>query len=190
MGGYARVYGEDGFMMADGTHKITKYDMTFVFWMVIDCLLKSKFVGYTANFTKNSDVIIDGAHVFFQNKASSSLVDVDSNKILVGGIPGYFDPFVDNEIDLDADAIPASKVLSNNNVTNFLSHKSLFALDTVTSSSSKTAFMTNEGHASPSVAERFGWTHLWDHSHFALQILTAWHGASDAKQFQSDVYDI
>jgi hypothetical protein len=33
--------------------------------MVIDCLLKSMFVGYTANFTKNSDVIIDGADVFF-----------------------------------------------------------------------------------------------------------------------------
>ncbi len=31
MGEYARVYGEDGFMMADGTHKITKFDMTFVF---------------------------------------------------------------------------------------------------------------------------------------------------------------
>ncbi len=66
MGEYARrVYGEDGFKMADGTHKITKYDTTFVFWMVIDCLLKSKFVGYTANFTENSDVIIDGADVFF-----------------------------------------------------------------------------------------------------------------------------
>jgi hypothetical protein len=38
MGEYARVYGEDGFMMAYGTHKITKYNMTFVFWMVIDCL--------------------------------------------------------------------------------------------------------------------------------------------------------
>ncbi len=42
MGEYARVHGEDGFIMADGTHKITKYDMTFVFWMVIDCLLKSQ----------------------------------------------------------------------------------------------------------------------------------------------------
>ncbi len=64
IGEYARVYGEDGFKMADGTHKITKYDMTFVFWMVVDCLLKYKFVGYIANFTQNSDVIIDGADVF------------------------------------------------------------------------------------------------------------------------------
>jgi hypothetical protein len=31
IGEYATVYGEDGFKMADGTHKITKYDMTFVF---------------------------------------------------------------------------------------------------------------------------------------------------------------
>ncbi len=117
-------------------------------------------------------------------------MDVDSNKILAGGIPGYFDPFVDNEIDLDADAVPASKVLSNNNVTIFLSHKSPFALDTVTSSSSKTAFMTDESHAFPSDAEHFGWTHLLDRRHFALQILTAWHGTSDAKQFQFDVYDV
>jgi hypothetical protein len=88
MGEYARVYSEDGFKMADRTHKITKYNMTFVFWIVIDCLLKSKFVGYTANFTKNSDVSIDGADVFFQHVASSSSLDVDSNKILVRGIPG------------------------------------------------------------------------------------------------------
>jgi hypothetical protein len=65
MGEYARVYGVDGFKMADRTHKITKYDTTFVFWMVIDCLLRSKFVGYTANFTENSNIIIDGAIIFF-----------------------------------------------------------------------------------------------------------------------------
>jgi hypothetical protein len=190
MGEYARVYGEDGFKMADGTHKITKYDTTFVFWMVIDCLLKSKFVGYTANFTENSDVIIDGADVFFQHNNSSSLLDVDSNKKFVGGIPGYFDPFVDNEINLDADEIPASKVLSNETVPLALSCKSSFATDRITSSASKTAFMTDEGPAFPSVAKRFGWTHLLDRRHFALQILTAWHGISDPKQFQSDVYDI
>jgi hypothetical protein len=81
--------------------------------MVIDCLLKSKFVGYTANFTENSDVIIDGADVFFQHENSSLFLHVDCNKIFVGGIPvpGYFDPFVDNEIDLNADAIPVSKVV-------------------------------------------------------------------------------
>jgi hypothetical protein len=58
MGEYARIYGD--FKMANGTHKITHYDMTFVFWIVIDCLLRSKFVGYTANFTENSDVINSG----------------------------------------------------------------------------------------------------------------------------------
>ncbi len=66
--------------MADGTHKITKYDMTCVFWMVIDCLLKSNLVGYNANFTENLDVIIDGAHVFFHNKAPRTLSDVEINK--------------------------------------------------------------------------------------------------------------
>jgi hypothetical protein len=50
--------------------------------------------------------------------------------------------------------------------------------------------MTDENPAFPSVAECFGWTHLFDHHHFALQILTAWHGISDPKQFRSDVNDI
>ncbi len=190
MGEYARVYGKDGFKMADGTHKITKYDMTFVFWMVIDCLLKSKFVGYTANFTENSDVVIDGADVYFQHEHSSLLLEVDCNKMFVGGIPGYFDPFVDNEIDLDADATPAYKFLSNEAVSLSFTCKSPCSPDIISYSPTKTAFMTDEGFAFPSVAERFGWTHLLDRRHFALQILSAWHGLSDPKQFQSDVYDI
>ena len=66
MGEYARIYGD--FKMADGTHKITQYDMTFVFWMVIDCLLRLKFVGYTANFTENSDVINSGVEFFFRRR--------------------------------------------------------------------------------------------------------------------------
>jgi hypothetical protein len=75
MAEYARVYGKDGFKMADGTHKITKYDMTLLFWMVIDCLLRSKFVGYTANFSENSDIILNGADVFFKCEAPQSTVD-------------------------------------------------------------------------------------------------------------------
>ncbi len=102
---------------------------------------------------------------------------------ILGGISGYFDPFVDNEIDLDEDALPASKVLSDKTVPHSLSCKSPFALDIVTSSSSKTAFMTDEGHTFPSVVKVFGWTHCLDCRHFALQILTAWHGISDPKQF-------
>jgi hypothetical protein len=51
MGKYANIYGTDGLKMSDGTHKIMKYDKTFIIWMVVDCLLRSKFVGYTANFT-------------------------------------------------------------------------------------------------------------------------------------------
>ena len=71
-----------------------------------------------------------------------------------------------------------------------LTCKSSFAPDKILSLSLKTAFMTDEGPAFPSVAEHFGWTHLLDRHHFALQIHTAWHGISDPKQFQSDMYDI
>jgi hypothetical protein len=73
MGEYPRVFGEYGFKMAYGTHKITNYDMTFVFWMVVDRLVRSKFVGYTANFSENSGVILDGADVFSNMKVPSQL---------------------------------------------------------------------------------------------------------------------
>ncbi len=56
MGEYVGIYGLVSFKMADGTHKITKYDTTFVFWMVNGYLLRSKFVGYTAYFTNYADV--------------------------------------------------------------------------------------------------------------------------------------
>jgi hypothetical protein len=77
--------------------------MTFVFWIVIDCLLRSKFVGYTANFTENSDIINFRVEIFLeQDIASTASAQVMQNKVLVGAIPGYFDPFVDNEFDLAA----------------------------------------------------------------------------------------
>jgi hypothetical protein len=50
--------------------------------------------------------------------------------------------------------------------------------------------MTDKGFAFPMVAEHFGWTHLLDRRHFPTQILSAWHGLPDPKQFQSDVYNI
>jgi hypothetical protein len=165
MGEYARIYGD--FKMADGTHKITQYDMTFVFWMVIDCLLRSKFVGYTANFTENSDVINSGVEIFFEDSSTAS-AQVEQTKVLVGGIPGYFDPFVDNEVDLVAVDQQLLASVQRNAI----------------------GIMTDEGSAFPLVAEHFGWTHLLDRRHFATQILSTWHGLSDPKQFQSDVYKI
>jgi hypothetical protein len=69
--------------------------MTFIFWMVVDCLLRSKFVGYTANFTENSEVIINGAEVFFSKEVSKTFPSQgDDSNICVGGIPGYFDPLL------------------------------------------------------------------------------------------------
>jgi len=140
MGEYARIYGD--FKMADGTHKITQYDITFVFWMVIDCLLRLKFVGYTANFTENSDVINSGVELFFEEDSTAASAQVEPNKILVGGIPGYFDPFVDNEVDLVA-------VTREQELASVHRKKA-------------TGFMTDEGSAFPLVAEHFGWTHILD----------------------------
>jgi hypothetical protein len=109
----------------------------------------------------------------------------------MGGIPGYFDPFVDNKIDLDVDSQPASKFLLDDKFP-ILCHLSLHFRHDIVTSSLKTGFMTNEGpaFAFPSVAECLKWTHLLDRRHFAPQILAAWHGIADPKQFQSNVYKI
>jgi hypothetical protein len=77
---------------------------------------------------------------FFKHEASHSADDADDNIFFVGGIPGYFDPFVDNEIDLDADATPASKLLSDDKVPDSFSSKSPYIPDVLTSSS-KAAFI-------------------------------------------------
>jgi hypothetical protein len=53
-----------------------------------------------------------------------------------------------------------------------------------------TGFMTDEDSAFSLVAECFGWTHILDCRHFPSQILSAWHGLSDPKKLQSDVYKI
>jgi hypothetical protein len=128
--------------------------MTFVFWMVIDGLLRSKFVGYTANFTENSDIINSGVEIFFEEDSTAASAQVEQNKILVGGIPGYVDPFVDDEVDLVA-------VTSEQELASVHKKKA-------------TGFMTDEGSAFPLFAEHFGWTHLLDRRHFATQILPAW----------------
>ncbi len=108
----------------------------------------------------------------------------------MGGIPGFFGPFVDNKIDLDANAKPASKLLSYDNVPVSLSSKSLCIHADEDTSSLKAALMIDEGAAFPSVAKHYGWSHILNHRHFATQILSAWNGISDPQQFQSDVYDI
>jgi hypothetical protein len=174
MGEYANIYGTDGFRMSDGTHKITKYDMTFIFWMVVDCLLRSKFVGYTANFTENSEVIIDGANVFFGQQVSRTHPSQgNDNNICVGGIPGYFDPFVDNEIDLAEESMKdlLNKDISSGHSGDSLNRTNLYSntSDLSMNCGSGAGFMTDEGSAFPIVAEHFGWTHLLDRRHFATQ---------------------
>ena len=66
-GEYTEIYSIYGFLMADGTFKMTQYDFVFVFWMIIDGLLRSKFVGYSILFTENTSGIIEGAQFFHLN---------------------------------------------------------------------------------------------------------------------------
>jgi hypothetical protein len=201
MGEYADVFGRDGFRMADGTHKITQHDWTFIFWMVIDNLLGSKFVGYTANFSENTAVIVEGAEIFFPFDAvtTTSLPDAsDGNHVCIGGIPGHFDPFVDTPVNLGHP--PAPKDTQCDSTTATLTgngHPPMEAwIDDLTCHGSGSVikstngFMTDEGSAFPGVAEHYGWTHLLDRRHFAPQIISSWHGIQDPAQFKGDIYAI
>ena len=97
---YAFLYGnEDGFILSDGTHGITRQKVTFVFFVVVDCLMMSKIVAWSSVWSEQLDPILRGARKFFQ----------DDDAVKVGEINGYFDPFVDNmvkigTVDLDEEA--------------------------------------------------------------------------------------
>ena len=207
---YADVYATDGFRMADGTHKISQYDWTFVFWIVVDCLFRSKFVGYSANFTENSEAIIEGGKLFFQTTAN--------DPIRVGGISGHFDPFVDREIDISQNPQGQKSCVDStcdSYATSAKSDSDIFVRDTRVTPDNKMvpttqeqessrsvtkensmpaskmeAFMTDEGSAFPLVAKHFNWRHLLDRKHFSLQIKASWHGLADPNEYQSDIYRI
>jgi hypothetical protein len=115
-------------------------------------------------------LVLNHVQQYCSSRGFMTFHQVEQNKILVGGIPGYFDKFVDNEVDLVV--VTGKQELAS-------VHKK-----------KATGFMTDEGPAFPLVSECFGWTHLLDRRHFATQILSAWHGLDDPQQFQSDVYKI
>jgi hypothetical protein len=101
---YAHVYGD--FKMADGTHSITIYDKVYIFWFVVDCLANSKIVGVTVNFTEMSVDISDGVRLFFGHEfAVADTLRVGE----IAEIARYYNPFVDNEFDVN---MPTSTVSS------------------------------------------------------------------------------
>jgi hypothetical protein len=129
--------------------------------MVVNCLLRSKFVGYTANFTENSEVIIDGANVLFSQQVSRIRLhpsQVNDKYICVGGIPGYFDPFVDNKMDLAEES--KNDLLNKEDMSSFHLGDSLHPTNLYSKASSSISmncgagagFMTDEGSAFPIIA--------------------------------------
>jgi hypothetical protein len=127
------------------------------------------------------------------------------NKVLVGAIPGYFDPFVDNEVDLvvvdgEQELAPAPSMSAEVHSNKLIGGTTVDfdpctdinlepdmdddqELEAPSVQWKAIGFMTDEGSAFSLVAKRFGWTHILDHRHFATQILSAWHGLSDPKKF-------
>ena len=53
------------FRQGDGTHSLYGHPFVFVFFLTIDCLMMSQFVGTTACLTESSVPIIAGAKKFF-----------------------------------------------------------------------------------------------------------------------------
>ena len=108
--------------------------------------------------------------MFFPNE-----VQQDRTTIRMRQIPGHFDPFVDQvvnigdnleEADITVPAIPSIQNDESRGINGFNAPD-------INKVSSNTAFMTDEGPAFPEVAAAFGWNHILNRKHLAQQILTS-----------------
>lgn len=204
---YAITYGVNDLKMADGTHHFSKHGTQAVFWNVVDCLLLSKFCGFTFCFSENSTPIISGAEQFFPGEGKEDPTKTGANETLqFGELLGYYDPFVDCEVpvsDENTDTLPLSLNPITVSVDSPPSKHAAGSMHSQSSRSGNTAsaptagvktsnavFMTDEGSAFPLVANHFGWCHILDRKHFVDQILTTWHNLADPDQYRQDIYDI
>eukprot|EP00985_Skeletonema_marinoi_P019382 scaffold11088_cov129-Skeletonema_marinoi.AAC.2 len=170
MGEYASVYGkEGGVVFVDGTHGITRHGAVFVFFAVVDCLMKSKIAGWTACWSEQADPIVQAAEAFFGTNED------DGAKI--GEIEGYFDPFVDNVV--KEGAVEVDEVEGN-------------ILQVVPSPPiiSAVVLVSDEGPAFFILAEVKGWTHVLDRYHIAKKIEETWQGLDDPATYKEDMLNI
>ena len=95
---HANTYGTNDFKMADGTHHLSHRNSIAAFWIVIDCLIHTKFADCTFAFTENSVPIIRGAQMFFpgEDVGNASRMTVD-----VCELAGFFDPLIDSSVDIN-----------------------------------------------------------------------------------------
>ena len=96
---YALTYGVDDLKMADGSHHLSQKNSIAIVWIVIDALLRTKFAGITYAFSEHHVDIVNGAQLFFPGDG----VEKCSNTLALGEFPGFFDPFIDNEISSEGD---------------------------------------------------------------------------------------
>ena len=158
---YDRMY--PLFSQGDGIHSLSGHPFVFVFFLTINCLMMSQFVGTTACLTESSAPIIAGAKKFFNSPISSS----EKTTIEVGEFPGMFNPWVDSTYvseDPDSNTAPPTNM--------------------------KPTLMTDKGPAFPILAEAMGWHHLLDCQHFKNKIALTWNKPEDPAQYRSDTYSI
>jgi len=178
MGKYATIYGENGLKMADGTFKMCNNDFVFIFWMVVDCLHRSKFAGYTSCFTENSDRITEGARLFFPNECGRRLKSFDMCEF--GG--AFFDPFVDHKTYETSNTSISDDPGKNTSTTPPCQSSGQVDMGN--------AFITDEGPAFSLVAKEFGWAHILDRKHFIAQIDPASRGMARPSAYREFIYDL
>ena len=189
MGDYATMYGEDGFKMLDGTHHLSANNMKFMPWMVIDCLFHSKFAGFTASFSENSEHIIEGAKLFFPNKCDKNNATVEVGELG----KKYFDPLVDTSVTIESSDDDDTEKADKDKTNQYPTETSVTLLDDPVEPAStlkQNGFMTDEGSGFPSVAKEFGWRQIFNRYHFTDQIESSWVGLPNPCEFRKDVHAI
>jgi hypothetical protein len=175
---YALLYGNsDGFILADGTHGITRHKVIFVFFVVVDCLMKSKIAGYTACWSEQGGPILRGAEAFFES-------DKEDN-VEVGEIPGIYDPFVDNVVH---DSEGTVGTVGNGEEDGREEDGGGGGEDGEVVASS--TLMSDEGPAFEIVAHKMGWNHINDRFHISEQIEESWQGLDDPAAYKDDIFNI
>eukprot|EP00985_Skeletonema_marinoi_P008555 scaffold3908_cov200-Skeletonema_marinoi.AAC.3 len=171
---YAEHYGD--FILGDGTHGMSKHKGVVVIYVVTDCLLKSKIVGWTSCFTENSAPIVRGVKLFFPTKGDDPRTQIRVEVCELGD--EFFDPLQD---------IAATVAADNDNPDGDESANG----DAIEVESTPTVtFMSDEGSAFSILAEVMGWYHLLDRHHFTEQISEGWVGLPDPDEFYNSIIDI
>ena len=151
MRAYAMMYPD--LKIVDGTTGLSQYDFTFILFSCVCYLMRTHITGITANFSKHSDAMIEGANMFFHTKKSSC------DYVKTGEFADNFCPFSGTIIktaskeqrsdDVDAEPNEAEARQKEDEPT----------------------LISDEGPGIQLMAEHFGWNQIFDRKHITTKIV-------------------